>query len=161
MGRRHPHLFSEGGGSAGDPANWELAKRREPRAGGKRSTLAGLPPTLPPLLMAYRLQERAAGIGFDWPDVKGPLAKVKEETAELEKEQLGGRREQIEEEVGDLLFAAVNLARKHGIEAGQALERANMKFQQRFEKVEKRAEGRGLEMGRGALEQLEKLWDEV
>src|SRR5438046_1949986 len=86
---------------------------------------------------------------------------IAEERAERGKEQRGGRREQIEEEVGDLLFAAVNLARKHGIEAGQALERANLKFQQRFEKIEKLAEERGLEMGRASLEQLDKLWDEV
>ena len=161
MWRRHPNLFGEGRASRGDHAGWELVKRREPRAGGKRGTLAGLPPTLPPLLMAYRLQERAAGIGFDWPDVRGPLAKVKEETAELEKELGAGRREEVEEEIGDLLFAAVNLARKHGIEAGQALERSNLKFQQRFEKVEKLAEERGLEMGRASLEDLDKLWDEV
>jgi len=161
MWRRHPNLFSESRVSRDDHAGWELAKRREPRAGGKRGTLTGLPPTLPPLLMAYRLQERAAGIGFDWPDVRGPLAKVKEETAEIEKEQGAGRREQIEEEIGDLLFAAVNLARKHGIEAGQALERANLKFMARFEKVEKLAEARGLEMGRATLEELDTLWDEV
>src|SRR5258706_9957517 len=155
---RSPNLFGEGRGSRDDHAGWELVKRREPRAGGKRSTLAGLPPTLPPLLMAYRLQERAAGIGFDWPDVQGPLAKVKEETVELEKELGAGRREQIEEEIGDLLFAAVNLARKLGIEAGQALERSNLKFQQRFEKVEKLAEERGLEMGRASLEEVDGLW---
>src|SRR6267378_3182191 len=145
----------------GDHQGWELVKRREPRAGGKRGTLAGLPPNLPPLLMAYRLQERAAGIGFDWPDAKGPMEKVKEEIGELEKEQGAGRREQIEEELGDLLFATVNLARKLGIEAGQALERANLKFQQRFEKVEKLAEERGLEMGRASLEELDGLWNEV
>src|SRR5213596_3586211 len=163
MWRRHPNLFGETRGSAGggDPQGWELVKRREPRTGGKRGTLAGLPPTLPPLLMAYRLQERAAGIGFDWPDVRGPMAKVKEETAEVEKELGAGRREQIEEEIGDLLFAAVNLARKHGIEAGQALERANAKFTDRFERMEKLAEQRGLEMGRASLEELDKLWDEV
>ena len=163
MWRRHPTLFGEtrGSGGGGDHQGWELAKRREPRAGGKRGTLAGLPPTLPPLLMAYRLQERAAGIGFDWPDAKGPMEKVKEETAELEREQGAGRREQVEEEIGDLLFATVNLARKLGIEAGQALERANLKFIARFEKVEKLAEARGLEMGRASLEQLDKLWDEV
>jgi MazG family protein len=162
MWRRHPNLFGDARvSSAGEHARWELVKRREPRAGGKRGTLAGLPATLPPLLMAYRLQERAAGIGFDWPDTKGPMAKVKEETAELEKEQGAGRREQVEEELGDLLFAAVNLGRKLGIEAGQALERANLKFMQRFEKVEKLAEERGLEMGRTTLEELDKLWDEV
>src|SRR6266850_1696116 len=124
-------------------------------------TRTGLPPNLPPLLMAYRLQERAAGIGFDWPDAKGPMEKVKEEIGELEKEQGAGRREQIEEELGDLLFATVNLARKLGIEAGQALERANLKFQQRFEKLEKLAEERGLEMGRASLEELDGLWNEV
>src|SRR5216110_3557768 len=162
MWRRHPGLFGEGRVSRDDHAGWELVKRREPRAGGKRSTLAGLPATLPPLLMAYRLQERAAGIGFDWPDVTGPLAKVKEETAEVEKEQgAGGAREQIEEELGDVLFAVVNLARKLGVEPGQALERANAKFTKRFEQVEKLAEERGLEMGRASLEELDRLWDEV
>jgi nucleoside triphosphate diphosphatase len=160
MWRRHPNLFGQGGGRASraDHEGWELVKRREPRAGGKRGTLAGLPQTLPPLLMAYRLQERAAGIGFDWPDPKGPLAKVKEETAELERET--GRQE-IEEEIGDLLFAVVNLSRKLGVESGQALERANAKFQNRFEALEKLAEERGLEMGRASLEELDKLWDEV
>jgi len=161
MWRRHPHLFGDGRVSLSDHAGWELAKRREPRSGGKRGTLAGLPPTLPPLLMAYRLQERAAGIGFDWPDATGPMAKVKEETAELEKEQGAGRREDIEEEMGDLLFAAVNLSRKLGIEPNQALERANAKFQRRFEGVEALAEERGLEMGRATLEELDTLWDEV
>ena len=86
---------------------------------------------------------------------------MKEETAELERETGNGRRETIEEEIGDLLFAAVNLARKHGIEAGQALERANAKFTDRFERMEKLAEQRGLEMGRASLEELDKLWDEV
>lgn len=162
MWRRHPHLFAEGGrGSSEDHAGWELVKRREPRAGGKRGTLAGLPPTLPPLLMAYRLQERAAGIGFDWPDARGPLEKVKEETAELERETGSAKRDGIEEEIGDLLFAAVNLSRKLGIEPGQALERANAKFTQRFEKIEKLAEERGLEMGRASLEELDRLWVEV
>ncbi|HEY3221873.1 MAG TPA: nucleoside triphosphate pyrophosphohydrolase [Gemmatimonadales bacterium] len=159
MWRRHPNLFGERRVSHDDHAGWELVKRREPRTGGKRSTLAGLPPTLPPLLMAFRLQERAAGIGFDWPDAKGPLAKVKEEIGELERET--GSRERIEDEIGDLLFATVNLARKLGFEAGQALERANLKFMQRFEKVEKLAEERGLEMGRASLEELDGLWNEV
>jgi len=161
MWRRHPNLFGDGRISTSDHAGWELVKRREPRSGGKRGTLAGLPPNLPPLLMAYRLQERAAGIGFDWPDAKGPMEKVKEEIGELEKEQGAGSREQMEEELGDLLFATVNLARKLGIEAGQALERANLKFVQRFEKVEKLAEERGLEMGRASLEELDGLWNEV
>jgi MazG family protein len=159
MWRRHPHLYAGARGS--DHANWELVKRREPRAGGKRGTLAGLPPTLPPLLMAYRLQERAAGVGFDWPDAAGPMAKVKEEVAEVDREVAGGKREALETEVGDLLFAVVNLARKLEIEPGQALEKANAKFTRRFEQVEALAEERGVEIGRASLAELDRLWEEV
>jgi MazG family protein len=163
MWRRHPHLFAGARAGAGgsDHANWELVKRREPRAGGRRGTLAGLPPTLPSLLMAYRLQERAAGVGFDWPDAAGPLAKVKEETAEVEREAGSGKREALEAELGDLLFAVVNLARKLEIEPGQALETANAKFTRRFEQMEALAEERGVEIGRASLEQLDQLWEEV
>ncbi len=159
MWRRHPHLYAGARGS--DHANWELVKRREPRAGGKRGTLAGLPPTLPPLLMAYRLQERAAGVGFDWPDAAGPMAKVKEEVAEVDREVAGGKREALETEVGDLLFAVVNLARKLEIEPGQALEKANAKFTRRFEQIEALAEERGVEIGRASLAELDQLWEEV
>src|SRR5256885_9872058 len=91
MWRRHPNLFGEGRASRGDHGGWELVKRREPRAGGNRSTLAGLPPTLPPLLMAYRLQERAAGVGVDLPDRTGPVAEGEEENPELER-GTGNRR---------------------------------------------------------------------
>jgi MazG family protein len=152
MWRRHAHLF-EGGAK---PESWEGIKRREQGAGS--STLHGLPSSLPPLLMAYRLQERAAGVGFDWPDAKGPLAKVKEETAELER---ATQRETIEEELGDLLFAVVNLARKVGVEPSQALEKANDKFTRRFGAVEQLAKERGLELGRAKLDELDRLWDEV
>jgi len=111
--------------------------------------------------MAYRLQERAAGVGFDWPDAQGPLTKVKEETAELERETGSGKREAIEDELGDLLFAVVNLARKLGVEPGQALEKANDKFTRRFGAVEQLAAQRGIELGRAKLEDLDRLWDEV
>jgi nucleoside triphosphate diphosphatase len=160
MWRRHPHLYA--GAQGADHAKWEMVKRREPRAGGKRGTLAGLPPTLPPLIAAYRLQERAAGVGFDWPDARGPMAKVKEEIKEVERETgQAGSRDKVDEEIGDLLFAVVNLARKLGVEPRQALERANTKFTRRFEQVEALAGERGLEMGRASLEELDKLWDEV
>jgi uncharacterized protein YabN with tetrapyrrole methylase and pyrophosphatase domain len=89
------------------------------------------------------------------------MAKVKEEIGELEREQGAGSREQIEEELGDLLFAVVNLSRKLAVDPRAALERSNAKFQDRFEAVEKLAEERGLEMGRATLEELDKLWDEV
>src|SRR2546425_796616 len=147
MWRRHPHLFADS--KTPDHEGWERMKKRE--RGEGRGTLSGLPSPLPPLLMAYRLQERAAGVGFDWPDANGPLQKVKEELAELEGETGSGKRERLEDEIGDLLFAVVNLARKLAIDPRAALERANDKFQRRFEAVERLGEARGLELGRECL----------
>jgi nucleoside triphosphate diphosphatase len=114
-----------------------------------------------PLIMAYRIQERAARLGFDWPDTTGPIGKVKEELAEVERATSNGQRAAIEDEIGDLLFAVVNLARKLAIDPSVALERANEKFKGRFERVEDLARERGLELGRASLEELDKLWVEV
>jgi len=154
MRRRHPHLF----GLGERPASWELGKRG-PDSGGE--TLAGLPRTLPPLLMAYRLQERAAGVGFDWPDARGPRDKVREELAELERAQAGADAAALEEELGDLLFAVVNLARKLALDPRAALERANDKFTRRFAAVEQLAAERGLVLGRASLAELDGLWEDV
>ncbi|MBA2628327.1 MAG: nucleoside triphosphate pyrophosphohydrolase [Gemmatimonadales bacterium] len=154
MRRRHPHLFG-----LGPPEPWEQLKRRE-RTGG---TLAGLPATLPALQMAFRLQQRAASVGFDWPDTAGPVAKVREELAEVEAELNGDadHREELADEIGDLLFAVVNLARKAGVEPGGALERANRKFHSRFDAVERIAADRGLDLASAGLEELDRIWDEV
>jgi nucleoside triphosphate diphosphatase len=169
MRRRHPHLFD-----LGDAEPWERIKRRE----RKGRTLAGIIPTLPSLLMAYRLQERAASVGFDWPDVEGPLAKVREELGEIEAELASNPEpapareadpnapgpapsERLVGEVGDLLFAAVNLARKAGVQPGTALDAANRKFRDRFEAVERLAAERGIDVGTAGLEVLDGLWDEV
>ena len=163
MWRRHPHLFGDKPADASP--GWERLKAREKGEG--RGTLRGLPDTLPALLMAYRLQERAAGVGFDWPDAQGPLAKVKEETTELERELSPERPSPhspppaVVDEIGDLLFAVVNLARKLNVEPSQALERANDKFRARFGSVEQLAAERGIEMGRASLAELDALWDEV
>jgi ATP diphosphatase len=169
MHRRHPHLFELG---AAEP--WERIKRRERRG----HVLSGIVPTLPSLLMAYRLQERAASVGFDWPDVSGPLAKVREELDEVA-EQLSseargddpadsdpnapGRTpsEKLVEEVGDLLFAVVNLARKAGVQPGPALDQANRKFRNRFEEMERLAVERGIDVSSAGLEVLDGLWEEV
>jgi nucleoside triphosphate diphosphatase len=159
MRRRHPHLFD-----LGDAEPWERIKLRE--RGGR--TLGGITPTLPPLLMAYRLQERAASVGFDWPDVEGPMDKVREELAEV-KAELASRPsgppsapdEALTEEIGDLLFAVVNLARKAGVQPGPALDRANRKFRDRFEAVERLADERGLDLHGAGLEALDGLWEEV
>lgn len=161
MWRRHPHLFPEKGKSGDRPPTWEHAKAPE-RHDGAPGVLDGLPPNLPALIMALRLQERAAGVGFDWPDAQGPLAKVREETGELEAEM--ARRapaERLSEEIGDLLFAVVNLARKLGCEPRAALQDANARFLARFRKLEALAAERGVEIGRATLDRLDQLWEEA
>ena len=168
MRRRHPHLFE-----LGDAEPWERIKRRE----RKGRTLTGIIPTLPPLLKAFRLQERAASVGFDWPDVRGPVDKVREELAEVEEELLrsGGRTrpaagdpntpssstDALTNEIGDLFFAAVNLARKAGVDPGLALERANRKFRDRFDALEGLAAERGIDVAAAGLAELDLLWEEV
>jgi MazG family protein len=170
MRRRHPHLFDLG---SAEP--WEHIKRRE-RHG---HVLGGLISTLPPLLMAQRLQDRAASVGFDWPDVEGPFHKVREELAEVEEELRKDRdpagvhlgadpnalgkapSEDLVSEIGDLLFAVVNLARKAGVQPGPALDGANRKFRRRFEEIERLATERGIEVPSAGLEVLDGLWDEV
>jgi ATP diphosphatase len=154
MRRRHPHLFN-----LGEAEPWERIKRRE-RQG---RTLAGIVPTLPPLLKAYRLQERAASVGFDWPDALGPMEKVREELAEVERELAtpSPPAERLGEEFGDLLFAVVNLARKVGVQPGPALDRANRKFRERFEAVEGLCAERGIDLDTAGLETLDGLWEEV
>ena len=157
MRRRHPQLFD-----LGPAEQWQALKARERTSGG--GALSGLPATLPGLLMAYRLQERAAGVGFDWPDVAGPLAKVREELTEVEHELAQGddlARERLADEIGDLLFAVVNLARKADVQPGPALDRANGKFLRRFEEVERLAGERGIPMQTTGLAKLDELWDEV
>jgi len=114
-----------------------------------------------PLLQAYRVQEDVARVGFDWPDARGPFEKVKEELRELEREMGASKRETIEEEIGDLLFAVVNLSRKLGVDPSAALQRANEKFARRFASVERLAGQRGLAPGRATLEELDRLWNEV
>lgn len=153
MYRRHPHLFD-----LGPRESWEKSKAKE-RTG---SMLAGIPPTLSPLLMAHRMQERAAAIGFDWPDTEGPLEKVREETGEVAAELAQeGRQEALKSEIGDLLFAVVNLARKAGVPPTTALDHANRKFRRRFESVEEVAQTRGLDLHDADLDQLDAIWDQV
>ena len=127
--RRHPHIF----GDATESPGWEALKAAERRASPDQSALAGVALALPALERANKLQKRAARTGFDWPDATGARAKVVEELAELDAEQEQGPRE---EELGDLLFAVVNLARKLKIEPEVALRAANAKFERRFRHIE-------------------------
>lgn len=151
MKARHPHLYG-----AGERQPWERMKAK------KRTSLEeGLPAGLPALHRAHRLQDRAAGVGFDWPTTEGPLQKVREELAEVEKELAADDREKVTAEIGDLLFAVVNLARKAGVHPALALDRANQKFAARFAGIEKLAAERGINVAEAGLTVLDSLWDEV
>ena len=164
MKGRHPHLYGEG-----ERQPWEQMKAKK-----RESIVDGLPADLPSLHRAFRLQDRAAGVGFDWPDVEGPIAKVKEELDEVREElesaparpasappKYDDRHARVESELGDLLFAVVNLCRKAGVHPALALDKANVKFATRFGAVEKMAVERGLTVGEASLEELDALWDEV
>ena len=136
MERRHPHVFGAGGSNAGTPDDWEAIKAAERAARAERGALAGVARGLPALMRAEKLQKRAARTGFDWPDAAGPRAKVAEELDEVDG---AADRDERSEEIGDLLFAVVNLARHHGIDAEVALRAANAKFERRFAAMEARA----------------------
>lgn len=152
MKGRHPHLYGDG---AREP--WEKMKAR------KRGHITdGLPAGLPSLHRAYRLQDRAAGVGFDWPNAEGPAEKVREELKEVEQELVAEPdNERLHDEIGDLLFAVVNLARKAGVHPALALDRANQKFARRFSAIEALAAERGIVVADAGLSVLDALWDEV
>jgi len=164
MKARHPHLYGDG---LKQPWEQMKAKRRD-------SIVDGLPADLPALHRAFRLQDRAAGVGFDWPDVDGPIEKVVEELAEVRDEialtpprepgappAYDQHHERLEGELGDLLFAVVNLCRKASVHPALALDKANVKFARRFGSVERLAAERGLTVGKASLAELDTLWDEV
>jgi len=158
MRARHPHLYPPEGEEAVERQSWEAMKAKKRRG----SIEEGLPAGLPSLHRAHRLQDRAAGVGFDWPDVEGPAQKVEEELAEVRHELASGADpERLESEIGDLLFAVVNLARKAGVHSALALDKANAKFAQRFTAVEKLAAERGIDVNTAGLTVLDKLWDEA
>lgn len=155
MIRRHPHLF--GGGERGQ--SWEEMKAAE--RGAEERILDGLPGGLDPLTRANRIQEKVAGVGFDWADYRGAFAKVEEEVQEVGEALRAGDTDHVEEEVGDLLFAAVNLSRLAGAHPTTALARANRKFTERFARLEDLARERGIAMETAGLEVLDGLWNEI
>ena len=165
MKARHPHLY---GDAAKEP--WEKMKSKQRRSIGE-----GLPPALPALHRAHRLQDRAAGVGFDWPDVTGPAAKVEEELEEVRAELRASplpaasnappvfdeRHYRLEAELGDLIFAVVNLCRKAGVHASIALDKTNAKFERRFQRMEQLASVRNIDVPTAGLEKLDALWEEA
>lgn len=157
MHARHPHLYGDG-----IKRSWEAMKAQ---ATPRRTLEEGLPAGLPALHRAHRLQDRAAGVAFDWPDALGPLAKVREEVEEVA--ALVGPdggvpdRDALEGELGDLLFAVVNLCRKTGVHAALALDRSNAKFARRYAAMERLAAADGVTLAALPLEAQDRYWDAV
>ena len=156
MRRRHPHLYG------GEREEWDAVKAREREGrGGGGAILDAVPTGLDPLTRAYRVQARVAEFGFDWSDWRGAWEKVREEVDEVGHELEAGDATKAEEELGDLLFAMVNLVRLAGAHPVAALGKANAKFERRFAGVEALAAERELVFGQATLEELDVLWDEV
>jgi MazG family protein len=159
MRRRHPHLYGDG-----PRLDWETLKRQERAADDdvtRRSLLHGIGSGMEPLSKAQRMQERVATVGFDWPSAHGAFDKVVEEVEEVRELMAAGDSGALEEEIGDLLFAVVNLARLSGVHAMRALLQANAKFARRFDALEALAAERGLVLGEASLEELDAVWDDV
>lgn len=166
---RHPHIYGdiEVQGEEEVKANWEKIKLKE--GGGERSVLEGVPKSLPALVKAIRIQDKARGVGFDWDNAEQVYEKVKEEIAELNEEveqlrqleegQLEEVQQKVEEEFGDVLFSLINYARFIGVNPEDALERTNKKFIKRFKYLEKASKEDGKVMGEMSLEEMDKYWN--
>lgn len=169
MVRRHPHVFGgETAGSSGEVLrNWEALKQAERKASGKaagaESMLDSVPRSLPAVLEAFQASTKVARVGFEWPDAAGALAKLEEETRELrdEAESTAPDPRRVAEEVGDLLFTAVNVARLLGVDPESALKAANRKFRRRFGHVEARLREGGRGPADSTLDEMEALWQEA
>jgi ATP diphosphatase len=169
--RRHPHVFGDEGGMPAEAVGglWERIKAQERAERAARSgasaeregVLAGVPTNLPALIRAFKLQERAGQVGFDWNDPLAVLAKIREETEEIAQAVAGGDRRQAEGEVGDLFFAVVNLARHLRFDPERALRETNLKFERRFAAIERALCERGTSPERASLAEMDALWNEA
>lgn len=159
---RHPHVFGDAKIDSAEAQTeaWEEFKAKERGEQADNSALAGITPGLPEWMKAMKLHSRAARVGFDWPNPDAVLDKLEEETQEL-RDALGGDIDDIEDELGDVLFVAMNLARQLKLDAGKALRRANRKFESRFRGIEKLAEEQGTELKALSLDEQEALWQQV
>ena len=164
---RHPHVFGKRKALTADQVldNWEKIKLAEKKNDGKNGgVLAGIPRSLPALLQAYRVQEKTSRFGFDWPDPLPVLDKVNEEVDELRKslKKRGAKRKiEVEHELGDLLFALVNLSRHLKVDPETALSKSNQRFIKRFGYIEKNLPKRGKKLGEASLAEMDSLWDEA
>ena len=160
--RRHPHVFGDVVASDADQVlvNWEKLKNEEKKAENK-SVLSGVPMSMPALLKASRLTEKAARVGFDWRRTEDVFDKLDEEIAELREAVASGEAAKIEEEIGDLLFTIANIARKVNVNAEEALQSTNRKFQRRFGSMESQVREQGRDLDQLTLEEMDSLWDEA
>lgn len=158
---RHPHVFGQTKvDNAEDVAqNWEQIKLKE--KGGNRTVLAGVPVSLPSLIKAFRIQEKAANVGFDWETPAQVWDKVNEEIGEFQAEIASDDKQRMEEEFGDILFSLVNAARLYGINPDTALEKTNRKFISRFNYIESEASAQGKKLKDMSLEEMDTLWNEA
>lgn len=158
---RHPHIYGDVSAEDADEViqNWEQIKLKE--KGGNKTVLAGVPTALPALIKANRIQEKARNVGFDWEEPVQVWDKVKEEISEVEEEIKNGKKEQLEEEFGDLLFSVINAARLYGVNPENALEKTNRKFISRFNYVEAKAKDQGKALNQMSLEEMDTLWNEA
>lgn len=158
---RHPHIFGNVKADDADAVaqNWEQIKLKE--KGGNKTVLAGVPAALPALVKAFRIQEKAANVGFDWESREQVWDKVAEETAEVATAIKEDKKEDIEAEFGDLLFSIINAARLYGVNPENALERTNRKFISRFNYIEEKAKAAGRKLGEMTLDEMDALWNEA
>lgn len=156
---RHPHIFGEEDGKQqSQTERWETLKAREREQSGATSALDGIAQALPALMRAEKIQKRVARVGFDWPDVQGPIAKLNEELTELSEADTEDARIL---EAGDVLFAAVNIVRAYGISPEHALKATNAKFERRFRRMEEMATSRDLSIADMTIDEMEALWVEA
>lgn len=158
---RHPHIY--GNVEANSPEevskNWEQIKLKE--KGGNKTVLSGVPKSLPSVVKANRIQEKAANVGFDWERPEQVWEKVKEETAEVEAEIKNGNKENLEQEFGDLMFAVINAARLYGVNPENALEKTNRKFISRFNYLEAKAKELHRSLKNMSLSEMDEIWNEA
>jgi MazG family protein len=163
--RRHPHVYGDAVVKDGGAAykQWQEIKRAEKSGGDRAASLLGdQPKGLPALVAAYRLQEKAAAVGFDWPSIDGPFGKVREETAEVERALAGGdTTPALAHEIGDLLFAVVNVSRHLRVDPERELRAAARRFRERFLHVERRLAESGRTPAQSTLEEMDTFWEEA
>ncbi|WP_047245971.1 nucleoside triphosphate pyrophosphohydrolase [Maribacter thermophilus] len=156
---RHPHIYGDVSVENEEEVkqNWEKIKLKE----GKKSVLEGVPRSLPALVKANRIQDKVAGVGFDWEEPEQVFEKVQEELGELREEVKSGNKDKIESEFGDVLFSMINYARFLGVNPENALERTNKKFSKRFQFLEKEATKKGTSLKDMSLEEMEVYWEKA